>query len=241
VDGGADEIKLSLTLENAPLHMCTLRLPLPMRDPKVFLKLLQLELAACPPAAPILKILIELKPVEPQTEQHNLFIALTPAPEKLEITLSKLSNLVGPENVGTPALLDTHRPEAFQMNLFSAARGAISSPLPARPALVLRRYRPKHAQVVKKDERPAYLRSSSLQGRVVACLGPWRMSRDWWLAEFWDRDEWDIALSDGALFRVHEDRGPIEFRFLPKGHPPKSFAPDLASPPTLHYASGHGR
>jgi len=51
-----DEVRLILTLENAPAHQCALRLPVPMADSKTLLKLLQLELSARSPAAPVLKI-----------------------------------------------------------------------------------------------------------------------------------------------------------------------------------------
>jgi len=37
---------------------------------------------------------------------------------------------------------------------------------------------------------------------------PWRTSGDWWTTNPWARDEWDIALSDGALYRIYcEPRG----------------------------------
>lgn len=203
----ADEMKLSLQLENAPEHECTLRLPLPMRDPKVFLKLLQLELNARPPIAPVLKIRLELKPLKPRTEQHDLFQAIAPEPAKLEITLAKLSNLLGAENVGTPELVNTHRPDAFHMRRFIVAPGSTEQPLPEHPALVLRRYRPaKYAQVILQNQRPVHVSSLHLQGKVIACAGPWRSSGDWWKPEPWDREEWDVALSDGALYRLHEDR-----------------------------------
>jgi protein ImuB len=42
-------------------------------------------------------------------------------------------------------------------------------------------------------------------GTVVRCAGPWRTSGAWW-AEPWDRDEWDVALSDGAVYRIFQDR-----------------------------------
>jgi protein ImuB len=31
--------------------------------------------------------------------------------------------------------------------------------------------------------------------------GPWRSSGDWWNPDSWNRDEYDLALSDGALYR----------------------------------------
>ena len=43
----------------------------------------------------------------------------------------------------------------------------------------------------------------SHQGRVIDLAGPWRTSGAWWTVENWQRDEWDIALSDGAIYRLY--------------------------------------
>jgi protein ImuB len=61
-------------------------------------------------------------------------------------------------------------------------------------------------------------------GAVAAAAGPWRTSGEWWLskgqavrvegacperaqrAEGWSRDEWDVALSDGGVYRIFRDR-----------------------------------
>jgi protein ImuB len=115
----ANEIRICLFLENRTQHRAALKLPIPMRDPQAFLKLLQLELDARPPQSPVVKLSIELEPVKPRTQQQGLFLPVSPEPERLEITLARLMNLLGTENVGTPQIRNTHRPDSFQINRFS--------------------------------------------------------------------------------------------------------------------------
>ena len=45
-------------------------------------------------------------------------------------------------------------------------------------------------------------------GRVIASAGPWRSSGGWWTFNraHWDRDEWDVELSTGDLYRIARDR-----------------------------------
>lgn len=201
-----DEIRIALTLGNAPAHRCALRLPVPMVDAKTLLKLVHLELSARSPCAPVLKIRIELNPVKPRIQQHGLFVARSPEPAKLEITLSRLSNLLGSENVGTPELLNTHRPDSFRMARFSTAISrADAAPCPFE-VLTFRRYRPPQvAQVRLWDEAPVHIATALVRSKVIACAGPWRSSGDWWRQDPWDHSEWDIAVTDGALYRIHED------------------------------------
>ena len=96
----------------------TLRLPVPMLDAKTFLKLLQLDLKAHPPGAPIRKIHLSAEPARPRAAQGGLFQPPAPEPEKLELTLARIAGLVGAGKVGAAELLDTHHPEAFRMQRF---------------------------------------------------------------------------------------------------------------------------
>ena len=91
--------------------------------------------------------------------------------------------------------------------------------------MALRRFRlPVPARVLIDDGRPVSVRTERqglAGGRVRAWAGPWRTSGEWWQmasagrnAELdrlrgrtgWDRDEWDVALADGGIYRVFEDR-----------------------------------
>ncbi len=200
-----NELRLSLLLENAPEHAATLRLPVPMLDPRAFLKMLQLELSGRPPAAAVLKAYLAAEPVKPRRTQHGLFLPSSPEPEKLELTIARVKHLVGAGNVGTPELNDTHRPDSFSMHAFA--------PSPAGDAreagetrLCLRRFRPpRYAQVLVVNNRPVRVISPSVSGRVVMAKGPWRTSGDWWRNDAWNRDEWDIALEGGGVFRMYRE------------------------------------
>jgi protein ImuB len=97
----------------------TLRLPVPLLDSRTFLKLLQLDLKAHPPGAPIVKIQLSAEPVRPRAAQNGLFLPPSPEPEKLELTLAKIAGIVGEDKVGSLELLDTHRPGGFRMQRFA--------------------------------------------------------------------------------------------------------------------------
>ena len=97
----------------------TLRLPVPLLDSRIFLKLLQLDLKAHPPGAPIVKIKLTAEPVRPRAAQNGLFLPPAPEPEKLELTLARIAGIVGEDKVGSLELLDTHRPGGFRMQRFA--------------------------------------------------------------------------------------------------------------------------
>jgi len=92
-----------------------LTLPAAMRDAKVLLKLLRLSLQSDAPKSPIQKIRMTADAAAPRTAQRGLFVPRGPDPEKLELTVARLTKLVGESNVGVAELIDTHRAENFRV------------------------------------------------------------------------------------------------------------------------------
>jgi protein ImuB len=194
-----------------------LRLPLPMLDPKLFLKLLQLDLNAHPPGAPILKIHLIAEPARPRSAQGGLFLPPSPEPEKLELTLARIARLVGEARVGSLELLDTHRAEGFRMRRFvpgAAENKQVQKTFAEEKSAIaaLRMFRPPLRATVTLENgeltRVACAKKKEVQGTVLWKAGPWRSSGDWWDREAWARDEWDIALqsADGVvLYRLVHD------------------------------------
>jgi len=208
----ANELRLRLRLENGGEHARTLRFPVPMLDTKAFLKLLHLDLSSHPPQAPVLRVWLEAEPAEPRAAQNGLFIPQAPEPEKLEITLARLKALVGEGNVGSPVLVDTHRPGAFRMESFRGGGTAARSPGTATAARdlafrVIRPPRPARVQMVSGQPVHVQPESGGPFGHVVSSAGPWHTSGDWWTTSPWARDEWDVALSNGALYRIYCEQG----------------------------------
>jgi protein ImuB len=202
----ATELRLELQLEGGARHERVIRTPVAMRNPRMFLKLLHLDLEAHRPQAPVLKAAIMADPVKPRYTQEGLFVPTAPEPEKLELTLARLAGLVGKENVGSPELLDTHRPGAFRMTPFLVARPRMRPAPPATTRLALRVFRPPLAAAVNAPcGQPLAVQAQGVRGRVLTAAGPWRTSGDWWRVDAWARDEWDIALNDGGLYRVCRD------------------------------------
>ena len=193
-----------------------LRLPVPLVDPKIFLKLLQLDLNANPPGAPIKKILLKAEPARPRPAQNGLFLPPEPEPEMLELTLARIAGIVGEARVGSVEILDTHRPHGFRMRRFAGIteRFGNSNKNGHETSVVtaLRMFRPPvQASVTVRDGSPSRISCSKkkdIDGQVLWVAGPWRFSGDWWEQGPWARDEWDVALQQESgivLYRLVRD------------------------------------
>ncbi len=199
----ANEVTICLELENHSEHIRTLHLPVPMRESKSLLKLLQMDLEAHPPQAPTIALTLALKPVHPRTVQTGIFLPVTPAPDKLELTLARIRGIVGENNVGIPQLLNTHHPHPFRL---VTAQPITSHRPPVTSHQGFRFFRPPLPATVSLDRnRPIRIAAPGIHGKVLNAAGPWRTSGDWWTSTVWNRDEWDIALSNGSLYRIYRD------------------------------------
>ena len=209
-----NELTLHMQLEDQTSHDRTLSLPHPMRDHKVFLKLLVLEMEKQPPQAAVKAVSITCDPVKPRVIQNGLFVPLAPAPDKLELTLARLTKLVGDQNVGSPVLLDTHRPDAFSVKRFEL-RNSKFEIRNSKSVLGFRMFRPPLRAVVQVDrglpaQISAWGKQRSVYGKVVNVAGPWRTTGDWWRADRWARDEWDVAVvpnkrEEQVLYRIYRE------------------------------------
>jgi len=222
-DRGAAVIHTSLRLTTKRVHARTLPLPAPMRDAKTLRTLVLLDLETHPPDAPIDTVRVLIEPTPGRVLQWTLLERAQPAPEQVSTLIARLSALMGDTHVGSPRLVDSWKPGAFEMSAFAAeGRYGETSPKLASKApaseggaevpSALRRFRfPIPTRVTVQEGRPIRVttdRQGFSSGAIAQAAGPWRTSGEWWQdGQAWDRDEWDVAMADGTVYRLVVERG----------------------------------
>jgi protein ImuB len=190
-------VTVKLGLDGGGEHERTVKPALPVLQRDVLLKLLHLDLQAHPPGAGVLSIFLHAEPGDRSKVQLGLFSPQLPEPLRLDVTVARIAALVGEERVGRAKLRDTHRTDGFTMERFRVPGGASSvskMPIEAQQVTALRRCRP--PVLLSVQQHGPRLEAFSLHGKkytVREAYGPWRRSGDWWSAEVWSREEWDVC------------------------------------------------
>jgi protein ImuB len=218
-----NELRLTIGLEvrqlqtggNKEQYQHEWKLPVPTQDRHVLFGLIRLHLEKTTFSAPIRELTLEVVPVKPRLAQGNLFRPPSPEPEKLEMTLERIRGVVGNSDeegiacVGSPRLLDRHKPGSFTVQPFSSVDHTTDSS-PATRVVALRVFRPAVETSVKlNQQRPHYVQLWHRHLPVLAASGPWCTSGNWWNAFAWAREEWDVALKTAVgigFYRIYRDR-----------------------------------
>ncbi len=53
--------------------------------------------------------------------------------------------------------------------------------------------------------RPVSVRCQMVKGKLKVAIGPWRASGRWWEPGAWQREEWDVEMADGSVYRLNHD------------------------------------
>ena len=122
-------LTLRLALDPRGADVRTVPIAAPTGDAATLLQLARLDLARRPPAAPIVGVRLLALPARVRATQLDILRPAGPAPDRLAATIARLAALVGPDNVGAPAVEDTWREEAIAVTPFEAARPDAAPPL----------------------------------------------------------------------------------------------------------------
>src|SRR5438067_10587322 len=199
----AKEIRLRITFSDRSHYEHTFKIPQPTNNEEVLFRMLHTHLENFTSRHPIVSVQLEAQPSRPARQQFGFFETSLRDPAQLHETLARLIGLLGPNRVGRPVLEETHRPDAFRMEPF--AWQMRDEPLQNDEGRIpLRRFRKhKSAAVLLDGNKPAHVRGATTDGVVVAQIGPYPLSGNWWDEQAWARMEWDVQVADGTLLRCH--------------------------------------
>ena len=137
-----------------------------MRDAKVFLKLLQLELTAHPPGAPVTKVWIAAEPAPPRSAQRGLFLPISPEAERLELRWRESVGLWANGGPASPACWIAIGEIAFVWSVCGRRIETASTPhcQIVEQLLALRMFRPAWQLRCVLEGRPVKLRVARSSG-----------------------------------------------------------------------------
>jgi protein ImuB len=213
-------LTLRLSLDPRGLDVRTVPIAAPTREAKTLLELMRLDFSRRPPAAAVVGARIVALPARVRATQLDILRPTGPAPDRLATTLARLAALVGPDNVGAPAPVDSWREEMITVAAYAPPTQTTLRDAPATATLTIRRYRPpEEIEVLMGRDGPTALRGRQTTARVLIAAGPYRLSGEWWRPTpdgepgggdegevcGWAREYWDVHASDGAVYRLHRD------------------------------------
>ena len=230
-DRGAAVLHIRLHLVTREVHERSLQLPAPMRDARTLRTLALLDLESHPPSAAIDRVVVAVDPTPGRVIQFSLLTRPLPSPEQLSTLMARLTALMGEGRCGSAITVDSWEPGAFEMTPFSLRdsrdvhghgpqslrdtenKNCLGDIAASGPRLAIRRFRFPIPARVRVDlgipVRVTSDRRGISGGKVETYAGPWRTSGGWWVEDtkkYWERDEWDVTLSDGATYRVFRER-----------------------------------
>ena len=206
----ASSLHLQLSLAQGPVYERQFAIPAPTREETVLLRILQTHLETLRFDAPVTEVSLLIHDSIPHAHQLSLFENPLRDPNRFSETLARLRALAGENAVGIPLHANSHHPAAFRLEdplpLLSTPSNPHQKPVRTN-GLPLRRFRPPvPADITLARHVPVHLRSNAFSGPILETRGPFRMSGDWWDAQSWETEEWDILLGGAArgLYRISQ-------------------------------------
>jgi protein ImuB len=198
-----EQLDISFKLNDRTARSYEIKTSFPTLDKTFWLKLVNLRVSLDPPQAAITAVNVTARFTKPRPTQKGLYAVSRPAPESLLLTVNKIKNLVGNENVGTPVLLNERLSEPFALDAEKLPAG--EERLDARsaePVIAFTYFHPAiRAEVLVRDGRLVFIRTQYFSGHVAEYSGVWKANSKWW-DRSWKTQEWDVEVEDHGVYRL---------------------------------------
>ena len=179
------------------------RIVFPVLNEKLWLRQIVSKIEQEPPGFGIGCVEAEFESCRPRAVQNNLYSGAVLEPENLDLVVSKLKKVVGVEEIGVPKLRDSwSRPFSVTENLSALTREVDEASDETVFAAYYRYPKPLKARLVFENGMPRTISIKGKKQAVRVAAGPWRADAEWFRANGFARDEWDIETETGAVYRV---------------------------------------
>ena len=207
-------LKVCLKLDNKTYDTKNIEVPEPSSRPRTLLRILETALGGLQTKDAIIGVQLHFETTEAHGKQGDLFSVAMEDPAAFAETADRIATIVGPKQSGSPRLRDTWQPDAFHMVTLESELEAradriedTSDTADSHRGLPLSRFRPPLAiKVGVEQNEPVRIDSGEYAGTICAVTGPWILSGEWWEPSPWTREEWDIELDKGGVFRIFRQR-----------------------------------
>lgn len=199
----AGALALELELENGELRTREIGLAVPTAQPRAMLDILRADLEGATFEAPVTGLRVRALRLEEAGEPLPLFRGPgEPDPQAIAVTIARLEAALGERAALARGVLAHAVEEQFAYVPFSLAPPS-ETPAPRdddRLVPQLRLLEVREIAVRIAGGAPAFV--GSPPRAVLECAGPWRIEADWFSAPL-ARDEYDVLLEGGALYRIY--------------------------------------
>jgi nucleotidyltransferase/DNA polymerase involved in DNA repair len=205
----AGTLRLDLELEDGTVHGIDVPLATPTADERAMLDVMRAKLEGATFAAAIVGLRVRGLQLEEGGESQTLFVADDLDPQRIAVAIARLEAVLG-ERMQRARTHEAHAlEERFVYERFVPPKREMfaEAALPAGAEIVpqLRLLAVREIDVRLRGGEPAYVGEPAQA--VLECAGPWRVeerpSTPLRTSEAVVRDEYDVLLEDGSLYRIY--------------------------------------
>lgn len=201
------KLVLTLECENGDVHHISCVLAQPTAQASMFFDLLRARVEGLALGSPLAGLRLGAERLEEGGRALSLFPSSDPDPEILQLMIARLDAALGEGaarriDAGPGYRYETRTTHAaFTAPVQRSLRVAPESapPLPQTAPLQFRLRKPARIEVTIAQGGPAFV--GTPPQAVLDYAGPWRSAEGWWDIPL-ARDEYDVLLEDGTLYRL---------------------------------------
>ena len=197
-----EQLDIDFKLSDRTHRSYEIKTSFPTLEKTFWLKLINLRVSLDPPEAAISAVNVTAHFTKPRPTQTGLYAVSRPAPESLLLTVNKIKNLVGEENVGTPVMLDQRLAEPFALDAEKLPEGKETDDTATNQIIAFNYFHPPiRAEVLVRESRLVFIKTQYFSGHVNEYSGVWKANSKWW-DRSWKTQEWDVEVENHGIYRL---------------------------------------